>query len=250
MEKDPKEKESQGQTGIREVIPLRGWRKAMADIMFRSHAEYAAVTQMREVDFTEAIQLRKGILAEQERETGVRISYTHFLIKAAAVALRGHPIINSSLAEGEIRIYEDVNIAMAVALEDGGLLAPVIRQADRLSIVEIAQRANKMVEQIKARRFSLNDLKGGTFTLSNAGMYGTDFVTVLIPPGQSAALGVGRVVAKPMVKGDQIVVRSMMGLSLSYDHRVFAGATAAQFFATLQELIENPAKLDLGLGRS
>jgi pyruvate dehydrogenase E2 component (dihydrolipoamide acetyltransferase) len=247
MEKDEKEKELQGQTAIREVIPLKGWRKVMADLMFRSHAEYAAVTQMREVDFSAAINLRKGIIAEEERKIGARISYTHFLVKAAAAALRSHPIINSSLVEGEIRVYEDINIAMAVALEDGGLLAPVIRQADRLSIVEIAQRANKMVEQIKARRFNLNDLKGGTFTLSNAGMYGTDFVTVLIPPGQSAALGVGRVVAKPVVKADQIVVRSMMGLSLSYDHRVFAGATAAQFFATLQDLIENPEKLDLGL---
>jgi pyruvate dehydrogenase E2 component (dihydrolipoamide acetyltransferase) len=247
MEKDEKEKESQGQTAIREVIPLKGWRKVMADLMFRSHAEFAAVTQMREVDFSAAINLRKGAIAEQERKIGVRISYTHFLVKAAAAALRGHPIINSSLVEGEIRVYEDINIAMAVALEDGGLLAPVIRQADRLSVVEIAQRANKMVEQIRARRFNLNDLKGGTFTLSNAGMYGTDFVTVLIPPGQSAALGVGRVVAKPVVKADQIVVRSMMGLSLSYDHRVFAGATAAQFFADLQDLIENPEKLDLGL---
>jgi pyruvate dehydrogenase E2 component (dihydrolipoamide acetyltransferase) len=247
MEKDEKEKGSQGQTAIREVIPLKGWRKVMADLMFRSHAEFATVTQMREVDFSAAINLRKGAIAEQERKIGVRISYTHFLVKAAAAALRGHPIINSSLVEGEIRVYEDINIAMAVALEDGGLLAPVIRQADRLSVVEIAQRANKMVEQIRARRFNLNDLKGGTFTLSNAGMYGTDFVTVLIPPGQSAALGVGRVVAKPVVKADQIVVRSMMGLSLSYDHRVFAGATAAQFFADLQDLIENPEKLDLGL---
>jgi len=135
---------------------------------------------------------------------------------------------------------------MAVSLEDGGLLAPVIRQVDRLSLGEVAQKATRLMEQIRMRKFSLNDLKGGTFTLSNAGMYGTDFVTVLIPTPQSAALGVGRVVSKPVVRNDQIVIRSMMGLSLTYDHRVFAGATAAQFFATLQELIEDPKKVDWG----
>lgn len=247
METEAKEKEARGEIAIREVIPLKGWRKAMAEIMFRSHAEPAAVTQMREVDFSEMMKLREGIRADRKNESGVRISYSHLLIKATAQALRGHPILNSSLTEGEIRVYEDIHVAMAVALEDGGLLAPVIRHADRLSILEIAERATRLVDQIRARRFSLNDLKGGTFTFSNAGMYGTDYVTVLIPVGQSAALGVGRVVPKPMVRGEQIVVRSMMGLSLTYDHRVLAGATAAQFFATLQELIEKPENLDLGL---
>ena len=218
----------------------------MADLMLRSHSEYAEVTQMREVDFSEMIKLRQAMVADLENRFGVRVSYTHLLLKATAQALRQHPIVNSSLIEGEIRIWEDINLAMAVSLDDGGLLAPVIRQVDRLSLGEVAQKAAKLMEQIRMRRFSLNDLKGGTFTLSNAGMYGTDFVTVLIPTPQSAALGVGRVVPKPVVKSDQIVIRSMMGLSLTYDHRVFAGATAAQFFATLQELIEDPAKIDWG----
>jgi pyruvate/2-oxoglutarate dehydrogenase complex dihydrolipoamide acyltransferase (E2) component len=231
---------------VKEAIPLKGWRKAMADLMLRSHSEYAEVTQMREVDFSEMINLRQGIVADLENRFGVRVSYTHLLLKAAAQALRQHPIVNSSLMEGEIRIWEDINLAMAVSLDDGGLLAPVIRQVDRLSLGEVAQRATKLMEQIRMRKFSLNDLKGGTFTLSNAGMYGTDFVTVLIPTPQSAALGVGRIVPKPVVKNDQIVIRSMMGLSLTYDHRVFAGATAAQFFATLQELIEDPKKVDWG----
>lgn len=231
---------------VKEAIPLKGWRKAMADLMLRSHSEYAEVTQMREVDFTEMIKLRQEIVSDLESRFGVRISYTHLLLKAAAQALRQHPIVNSSLVEGEIRIWEDINLAMAVSLEDGGLLAPVIRQVDHLSLGEVAQKANRLTEQIRMRKFSLNDLKGGTFTLSNAGMYGTDFVTVLIPTPQSAALGVGRVVPKPVVRNDQIVIRSMMGLSLTYDHRVFAGATAAQFFATLQELIEDPKKVNWG----
>ena len=246
MAADQEEREPRRENVVKEAIPLKGWRKAMADLMLRSHSEYAEVTQMREVDFSEMIKLRQTIVADLENRFGVRVSYTHLLLKATAQALRQHPIVNSSLIEGEIRIWEDINLAMAVSLDDGGLLAPVIRQVDRLSLGEVAQKAAKLMEQIRMRRFSLNDLKGGTFTLSNAGMYGTDFVTVLIPTPQSAALGVGRVVPKPVVKSDQIVIRSMMGLSLTYDHRVFAGATAAQFFATLQELIEDPAKIDWG----
>lgn len=247
MAADQEGREDRRENVVKEAIPLKGWRKAMADLMFRSHSEAAEVTQMREVDFTEMMKLREAVVSGLEGKYGVRVSYTHMLMKAAAKALRQHPIINSSLIEGEIRIWEDINLAMAVSLEDGGLLAPVVRQVDKTSLGEVAQRATRLVEQIRARRFSLNDLKGGTFTLSNAGMYGTDFVTVLVTPPQSAALGVGRIVSKPVVKGEQIVIRSMMGLSLTYDHRVFAGATAAQFFATLQELIEDPAKIDLGI---
>jgi len=246
MTADQESKEPRRENVVKEAIPLKGWRKAMADLMLRSHSEYAEVTQMREVDFSEMIKLRQAMVGDLETRFGVRISYTHLLLKATAQALRQHPIVNSSLVEGEIRIWEDINLAMAVSLEDGGLLAPVIRQVDRLSLGEVAQKATRLMEQIRMRKFSLNDLKGGTFTLSNAGMYGTDFVTVLIPTPQSAALGVGRVVSKPVVRNDQIVIRSMMGLSLTYDHRVFAGATAAQFFATLQELIEDPKKVDWG----
>ena len=114
-------------------------------------------------------------------------------------------------------------------------------------MVEVAQQAITLTQQIRARKFSLDDLKGGTFTVTNAGMYGTDYVTPLINAPQSAALGVGRMVAKPVVRDGEIVIRTMMGLSLTYDHRVFAGATAAQFFQTLQENIEKITRLDMGL---
>jgi len=136
---------------------------------------------------------------------------------------------------------------MAVALDDGGLLAPVIRQADRKSIVEVAQEAIKLTEQVRSRRFNLDSLKGGTFTVTNAGMYGTDFVTPLINVPQSAALGIGRLLPKPVVRDNQVVIRTMMGLSLTYDHRVLTGAIAAQFFQTLEAIIENPKQMELGI---
>lgn len=230
-----------------ESIPLKGWRKVLAERMLSSHLSHAEVTQMREVDATELAHLRQSLLDRFEEEYGFRLSYTHLLIKAVAQALRQHPIVNSSLVGEKIRIHGDINISMALALEDGQLLAPVVRQADRKSIVEVAREAIRLTEQVRTRRFNLDILHGGTFTLTNAGMYGTDFVTPLINAPQSAILGIGRLVPKPVVRQNQVVIRTMMGLSLTYDHRVLTGATAAQFFQTLEEIIENAKKLDLGI---
>ena len=235
---------------VAEVIPLRGWRKTLAERMLSSHLKYAEVTQMREVDANELVNLRKSLVNRLEEEYGFRLSYTHLIIKAVAQAVRQHPIINSYLVDEEIRIISDINIGMAVALENGGLLTPVIRQADCKSIVEVAQEAIRLSQQVRTRRFNLDDLQGGTFTVTNAGMYGTDFVTPLINTPQSAALGVGRLVPKPVVRDNQIVIRTMMGLSLTYDHRVLTGATAAQFFQTLEDIIENPTQIDLGISKT
>jgi len=247
MASDEKEKEQIEENPIAETIPLIGWREVLAERMLSSHLNYAEVTQMREVDVTQMVDLRQSLMSALEEKYGFRLSYTHLLIKAAAQALRQHPIVNSSLVDEEIRILSDINIAMAVALDNGGLLAPVIRQADRKSIVEVAQEAITLTEQVRTRRFNLDILAGGTFTVTNAGMYGTDFVTPLINYPQTAALGVGRLVPKPVVREDQVVVRTIMGLSLTYDHRVLTGATAAQFFQTLEGIIENIEQLDLGL---
>lgn len=244
------EKEPSGEIPVAQVIPLIGWRKVLAERMLASHLGYAEVTQMREVDATELVKLRESIVGHLEEKYGFRVSFTHLLIKAVAQALRQHPIINSSLVNDEIRIFSDINIAMAVALDDGGLLAPVIRQVDQKSIVEVAQEAIKLANQVRTRRFRLDILYGGTFNVTNAGMYGTDFVTPLINAPQSAALGVGRLVPKPVVRNNQIVIRTMMGLSLTYDHRVLTGAIAAQFFQTLQNTIENPAQIDLRISNS
>jgi len=240
-----KEDEQSQENPVVEVIPLKGWRKVLAEHMLSSHLTYAEVTQMREVDTTELVNLRQSLLGHLEEQYGFRLSYTHLLIKAAAQALRQHLIINSSLVDEEIRIFSDINIAVAVALDNGRLLAPVIRQADQKSIIEVAEEAIKLTEQVRTIRFNLDILQGGTFTITNAGMYGTDFVTPLISTPQSVALGVGRLVPKPAVRDNQIVVRTMMGLSLTYDHRVVTGATAAQFFQTLEDIIGSPKQIDL-----
>ncbi len=250
MTSGSKKEEQSRENPVAEIIPLSGWRKTLAERMLSSHLKYAEVTQMREVDVTGLVNLRQSLVSRLEGKYGFRVSYTHLLIKAAAQALRQYPIVNSSLVDEEIRIFSNINIAMAVALDNGGLLTPVIRQADRKTIIEIAQEAIKLAQQVRARRFNLDDLQGGTFTVTNAGMYGTDFVTPLINAPQSAALGVGRLVPKPVVRDNQIVIRTIMGLSLTYDHRVLTGATAAQFFQALEAIIENPTQIDLGISEA
>lgn len=242
----PEEKEKE-ENPVAEVIPLKGWRKILAERMLSSHLTYAEVTQMREVDATGLVSLRQSLLDPLEKEHSVRISYTHLIIKATAQALRQHPIINSSLVGEEIKILSDINIAMAVALDNGQLLAPVIRRADCKSIVEVAQEAIKLADQVRSQKFNLDILQGGTCTVTNAGMYGTDFVTPLINVPQSAILGLGRLVPKPVVRDNQIVIRTIMGLSLTYDHRIITGAVAAHFFQTLEEIIENPKRIELGM---
>jgi len=241
------ESEESRENPVVEVIPLEGWRQILAERMLSSHLTYAEVSQMREIDVTELGSLRQSLLSRLEEKYGFRLSYTHLLIKATAEALQRHPIVNSSLVDEEIRIFGNINIAVAVALDNGSLLTPVIRRADQKSVVEVAQETIRLTEQAKSRRLNLDDLQGGTFTVTNAGMYGTDFVTPLINAPQSAVLGVGRMVPKPVVRENQIVIRTMMGLSLTYDHRVLTGATAARFFQTLENIIENPKQMKLGI---
>ncbi len=232
---------------VASVVPLAGWRKELADRMVASHLTYVPVTQMREVDASGLVDCRERLVGRLEHEHDIRLSYTHLLIKLVAHALREHSILNSSLVDDEIRIFSDINIGMAVALENGGVLTPVVRQADKKSIVTIAQEAVKFARQVRSRRFNLDDLRGGTFTVTNAGTYGTDFVTPVIVYPQSAVLGVGKLKEKPVVREGQIVIRMMMGLSLTYDHRIISGATSASFFQTLEEIVADPTQLDLGI---
>lgn len=232
-----------GEASVARVIPINGWRRVMAERMLQSHQEHAQVTQMREVDAGALVSLRREMLADPQSTGGTSVTFTHLLLVALAKAVARHPLLNSCIVGDEIRVYADVNVSLAVALSDGALVAPVIRQVNRKSLAEVAAEAVQAAEKARARRLRPDDLAGGTITLTNAGMYGTDFVTPLISAGQSAALGVGRIACKPAVHGGAIQVRHRLGLSLAYDHRSITGAAAAQMFQTLQALVEEPAAL-------
>jgi len=223
-------------------IPLTGIRKTVADNVARSAQTIPHVTLTTEVDMTEVVRLREQVLAEFERKYGTRLTFTDIIIKAAARAILDHPMVNSSLQGNEIRIFGEVNIGVAVALE-GGLIVPVVRNADKKTLAEISSSLKSLADKARSGGLSSEDLAGGTFTITNLGSYGVDAFNPIISPGQSAILGVCRIARKPVVVGDSVEIRSVMNLCLSFDHRVLDGAPAAQFLQRVKELLESPYQL-------
>ncbi|HET6454839.1 MAG TPA: dihydrolipoamide acetyltransferase family protein [Armatimonadota bacterium] len=224
------------------IIPFTGMRKMVADAVAKSAQTAPHVTLTAEVDMTEAVKLRTQVLPEFERKYGVRLSFTDLITKAVARAILDHPIVNASLEGNQIRIHGEVNVGLAVALDDG-LIVPVIHNADRKSLPEISLETKQLAEKARAGKLSGREISGGTFSITNLGAYGIDIFNPVITPGQSAILGVCRIADKPVVVGGQILIRSMMNLCLSFDHRVMDGAPAAQFLANVKEMLEAPNQL-------
>jgi len=232
---------------VKSTIPLRGMRKAIGQHMQRSLSVSAQLTSMGEVDMTEMIKHRNALL-EQEEAIGARISYTDILVLAIARAINDNPIINASLIESEIKVWEDINIGVAVAVEqDGewGLIVPVVRNADRKNLVEIDKEVRSLTEKARAGKLMPDDVSGGTFTLTNLGAFGGGwgFGTPIINQPESAILGTGAITDRAVVRDGQIVIRPILTCSFTYDHRVIDGAPAAQFMVSLTQLLENPAFL-------
>jgi len=221
------------------AIPFTAMREKIGQRMLQSTLTAAHVTITTEVDATEGIKLRQGLLPEIEKITGARLSYTDILVKVVAKALKEYPIINSTLEGKSIKLLEHINIGVAVSLEQG-LIVPVIRDADRKSIVEISTSFKELVDKARQNKLSLDEVTGGTFTISNLGMYGVDMFTPIINPPESAILGVGRIRDKPTFLDGQIVARPAVVLSLSFDHRVVDGAQAANFLQRIKQILENP----------
>jgi pyruvate dehydrogenase E2 component (dihydrolipoamide acetyltransferase) len=171
-----------------------------------------------------------------------KITYTDLLVRLVAAALRAHPRLNAAFVDGAISLNDAVNVGLAVAVEDG-LVVPVVQRADELGLREIAARRQDLVARAQAGRLRPEDVRGGTFTLSNLGMYGVDSFSAIINPPQAAILAAGRIAERVVPVDGRPAVRSMMDLTLSCDHRVVDGARGAQFLATLAELIEEPLAL-------
>jgi len=233
---------------IAEVIPLAAMRKMIADHMIKSHLTSARVTVLEEMDVTEFVALRNELIKDPEKAGGIKISYTHLFIKAIAQALRRHMMLNSTLVDNEIQVLEDINIGMAVALPDGNLIVPVIHQADKKSIVEIAKRAIDLQERAKISRLILDDVRKGTFTLTNVGMLAESrWTTPIINQPQCAILGTGAIRQAPVVRDGQIVIRWVVSMSLTFDHRIVNGLPASLFLQTLSQFLENPSTIELGI---
>ena len=218
------------------VEPLSGMRRSIAQNMRNSLANAAQLSYFLDVDVTEAQRLRR----EAARESGVNITMASALIKACALALARVPALNSVLVDGNVMYFDEVNMGVAVALDDG-LIVPVLRGVQDLSVAEIAKGVRDLSDRARAGRLGGADISGGTFTISVLGV--VDGFTPILNPPQNALLGVGRSAQKPVVRGGEIVIREMMTLSLTGDHQVIDGAIAAAFFRRLQQLVERPAAL-------
>ena len=221
-----------------EVIPMDGIREIIAERMTMSVQTNASVTLHTEVDATAFVELR-GMLNDKLQAREVSLTYTDLLVKVVASALREHPRLNATLTDEGIHLLPEVNIGVAVALEDG-LVVPVVQNADKERLSEISAQVRSFAERARNNQLTPGELQGGTFTITNLGNLGIDAFTPIINPPESAILGIGRILKKPVVHEDEIVVRSMLTLSLTFDHRVIDGAPAAQFLQTVSNYIQDP----------
>lgn len=221
------------------VVPLAGMRKSIADHLVNSLRVSAQLSIANEVDFTALVQARELLLPGFQAATGIRLTYTDLLIALVAQALQQHPVLNSTLVGDEVRVHEDVNLGIAVAIE-GGLIVPVIHQAQRLSLGQIAGARADLARRAQEGHLNSADLADGTFTISNPGMPGSDLSTPILNSPQNAILAIGRILKKPVVRDDQICIRQMSWLSLTFDHRVMDGIPVAAFLETLAQLIQQP----------
>lgn len=226
---------------VRDRRPLAGLRKTIARNMMQSLTSAAQMTAFARVDMTEVVAVRASCVAK-EKDLGVRVSFTDIILKACALVLARMPAINAAIIGEEIVTWAQVNLGLAVALEDG-LIVPVIQNADQKSLVEIAHERLDLTKRARAGQLGRDDLLGGTFTLSNFGSYGGDFETPLLNPPQSAILGIGAIRDEVVVHKGQIAIRPMMMLSMTFDHRLIDGAVAGQFRNELRGLLENPATM-------
>lgn len=224
------------------VVPLTRIRRVIKKRLAYSMKTALHVPLTIEVDMTDAIELMESFRPEIEKAHNVRLSLTSLLVKAVAKALEDHTILNSRLENEQMVIPEDINIGVAVSIENG-LVVPVIRNANKKSVVEIAKAIKMLAQKARTERLSTEDSSGGTFTISNLGMFGIDLFAPIINPPESAILGVGRTIKKPVVLNDKVTIRSMTTLTLVFDHRIMDGAVAAKFLQKLKGILEKPDNL-------
>ncbi len=222
-----------------QTIPMNSIRKVIAKRMVQSKFTAPHIYFFNDVDMEKLLNLREEIFAEFEESEGVRISINDFLIKAVALTLREFPLVNSMVSGEEIRIFPEINVGLAVAMEDG-LIVPAIPRTDQLGLGEIARYRADLVERARQSKLTIEEMERGTFTISSLAQFDITFFTAILNPPQSGILTVGKVEEKPVVRNGQAVVRRTMRQGLSVDHRIIDGAVAAQFLQSLKKKLENP----------
>jgi 2-oxoisovalerate dehydrogenase E2 component (dihydrolipoyl transacylase) len=220
------------------LVPLTPMRRAIAEHMVRSRHTAPHAWTMVEVDMTRVARVRARQREEFRARHGVDLTFLPFVAKAVIAALRAHPTLNATWSDEGVVLRNDLNLGIAVALEDG-LVVPVIKGADRLSMAGIALAAQDLSQRARAGRLRIEDIEGGTFTLNNSGALGTVLSQAIINQPQAAILVMDAVVKRPVVvEDDAIAVRSMMNLTISFDHRINDGLPAARFLRSIKETLE------------
>ena len=234
--------ETFGVERVERRVPMTRLRAKIAERMVDVQKTTAMLTTFNEVDLTEVISIRKEYKESFEKRHQVKLGFMSFFAKAAVEALKNYPVINASI-EGEDIIYHNYfDIGIAVS-SDRGLMVPVIRDVDQMSFAEFENELNAMAKKAQAGTINIEDLTGGTFTITNGGIFGSMMSTPILNQPQSAILGMHSIQQRPVVIDNEIIARPMMYLALTYDHRIIDGKEAVQFLVSIKGQLEDPARL-------
>jgi len=223
-------------------VPMTRLRSRIAERMVEAQHEAAMLTTFNEVDLTEVMAMRKRYRDAFEKQHGVRLGFMSFFAKAAVEALKKFPVVNASVEDSDIVYHNYYDIGIAVSTERG-LMVPVLRDVDQMSFAQFETELGAMAQKAQDGTIGMDDLTGGTFTITNGGIFGSMMSTPILNPPQSAILGMHNIQQRPMVIDGEIVVRPMMYLAVTYDHRIIDGREAVQFLVTIKEQLEDPGRL-------
>lgn len=223
-------------------VPMTRLRARIAERMVDAQRTAAMLTTFNEVDLTKVISLRKRYQASFEKEHGVRLGFMSFFARASVEALKKFPAVNASIEDNDVIYHDYVDIGVAVSSERG-LMVPVLRSVEHRSFADIEKGINDYAEKVREGTIGMDDLTGGTFTITNGGVFGSMLSTPILNPPQSAILGMHAIEERPMVVDGEIVIRPMMYLALTYDHRIIDGREAVQFLVSIKQTIEDPGRL-------
>lgn len=227
-------------------VPMTRLRAKIAERLLAAQHNAAILTTFNEINMQPVIALRSKYKEEFENKFGVRLGFMSFFVTAAVAALKRFPAVNASIDGNDIVYHGFFDIGIAVSTPRG-LVVPILRNADTLSMADIERQIKTFGQQAQEGKLALEDMTGGTFTITNGGVFGSLMATPILNPPQSGILGMHKIEERPVVENKQIVIRPMMYVALSYDHRIIDGAESVQFLVTIKELLEEPARLLLSV---
>ena len=232
--------------GPEEKVKMTRLRATIAKRLKEAQENAAMLTTFNEIDMQNIMQMREDYQVDFQKKYSVKLGFMSFFVKASVVALKNFPAVNAEIADEHIIYKNYYNVSIAIGT-DRGLVVPVLKNADELSFADIEKNIFLLSEKAKQGKITINDLQGGTFTISNGGIYGSMLSTPILNPPQTGILGMHNIVERAVVKAGNIVIRPIMYLALSYDHRIIDGKEAVSFLKTIKECLEEPRRLFLDL---